>query len=161
VSKTHVLFLCIGNSCRSPMAEGFANKYGSDVLWAQSAGLGPAIAVDVLTKKVMAGKNIDLSKSFPKGLKDINLDQFDLVINMSGRKLPSARIPVEDWKVHDPVGQSEEVFREVADVIEQMVMRLVLELRTGKRPAPARVTTPETKTEAKLGTKLGTTATES
>ena len=136
--KTNVLFLCIGNSCRSPMAEGFANKYGSDVLSAQSAGLGPAISVDVLTKKVMAEKNIDLSESFPKGVNEIDLDQFDLVINMSGSKLPSARIAVEDWKVRDPVGQSEEVFREIANIIEQLVMRLILELRTGKRVAPVR-----------------------
>ena len=134
--KTNVLFLCIGNSCRSPMAEGFANKYGSDVLWAQSAGLGPAVSVDVLTIKVMAEKNIDLSGSFPKGVNEIDLDQFDLVINMSGSKLPSARIAVEDWKVRDPVGQSEELFREIANIIEQLVMRLILELRTGKRVAP-------------------------
>ena len=118
------------------MAEGFANKYGSDVLSAQSAGLGPAVSVDVLTIKVMAEKNIDLSESFPKGVNEIDLDQFDLVINMSGSKLPSARIAVEDWKVRDPVGQSEEVFREIANIIEQLVMRLILELRTGKRVAP-------------------------
>ncbi|MDQ6758911.1 MAG: arsenate reductase ArsC [Acidobacteriota bacterium] len=136
MSKTRVLFLCIGNSCRSPMAEGFANKYGSDVLSAQSAGLGPAMTVDVLTNKVMAEKNIDLSESFPKGLNDVDPGQFDLVINMSGRKLPATKIAVEDWKVHDPVGQSEEVFREVANVIEQRVMRLILELRTGKRSGP-------------------------
>ncbi len=119
------------------MAEGFANKYGADVVSAQSAGLGPAVSVDVLTKKVMAEKNIDLSESFPKGLNEVDADQFDLIVNMSGRKLPSTRLAVEDWKVHDPVGQSQEVFREVANVIEQLVMRLILELRTGKRAAPS------------------------
>jgi len=33
-----VLFVCIGNACRSPMAEGFANYYGNDVLKAGGAG---------------------------------------------------------------------------------------------------------------------------
>lgn len=132
----HVLFICIGNSCRSPMAEGFANKYGSDVLVAQSAGLGPAAYVDPLTKKVMAEKNIDLATSLTKGLEEIDADRFDLIVNMSGRKLPASRLAVEEWKVRDPVGQSEEVFREVANVIEQLVMRLILELRTGKRTMP-------------------------
>jgi len=33
-----VLFVCIGNVCRSPMAEAFANHYGNDVLIAKSAG---------------------------------------------------------------------------------------------------------------------------
>ena len=37
-----VLFVCIGNSCRSQMAEGFARAYGSDVMAPASAGLAPA-----------------------------------------------------------------------------------------------------------------------
>ena len=37
-----VLFVCIGNSCRSQMAEAFARVYGSDILVAASAGLAPA-----------------------------------------------------------------------------------------------------------------------
>lgn len=134
----NVLFLCIGNSCRSPMAEGFANKYGSDVLRAASAGLGPAAQIDPLTKKVMAEKNIDLSDAFPKGLEEVQPDKFDLLVNMSGMKLPATSIAVEDWFVRDPVGQSEEVFRAVANIIEQRVMRLILELRTGKRATPVR-----------------------
>lgn len=138
------------------MAEGFANKYGSDVLSAQSAGLGPAVSVDVLTIKVMADKNIDMGGSFPKGANEIDIDQFDLVINMSGRKLPSTKLPVEDWKVRDPVGQSEAVFREIADIIEQLVMRLILELRTGKRLVPTRGTTGGT-----LPGTIGTTAGQS
>lgn len=117
------------------MAEGFANKYGSDVIAAKSAGMGPATRVDPLTKKVMAEKNIDLSESFPKGLEEVEPEQFDLIVNMSAMKLPSTRIAVEEWKVRDPVGESEEVFREVANVIEQRVMRLILELRMGKRAA--------------------------
>jgi len=122
------------------MAEGFARKYGSDVILAQSAGLGPASYVDPLTIKVMAEKNIDLSESFPKGLNEVAPDQFDLIVNISGSKLPSISIQVEDWNVRDPVGQSEQVFRDTANIIEQLVMRLILEFRTGKRAAPVRVT---------------------
>ena len=33
-----VLFLCVGNSCRSQMAEGFARHYGNGILEAHSAG---------------------------------------------------------------------------------------------------------------------------
>ncbi|MGI8990585.1 MAG: arsenate reductase ArsC, partial [Bryobacteraceae bacterium] len=39
-----VLFVCIGNCCRSQMAEGFANTYGRDVLAAGSAGLAPTVS---------------------------------------------------------------------------------------------------------------------
>ena len=40
-----VLFVCIGNACRSQMAEAFARTYGSDVMIAASAGLAPAMGV--------------------------------------------------------------------------------------------------------------------
>ena len=37
-----VMFVCIGNSCRSPMAEGFARDRHSDIIEASSSGIGPA-----------------------------------------------------------------------------------------------------------------------
>src|ERR1700760_227104 len=52
--KKRILFVCIGNSCRSQMAEAFARAYGSDVLWVQSAGLSPASIVAPLTKQMLA-----------------------------------------------------------------------------------------------------------
>ena len=138
MARTRVLFVCIGNSCRSQMAEGFARIYGSDVLEAHSAGLYPASIIAPLTKKVMLEKNIDLSEHFPKGLEAIIPVTPDLVINMSGQRMP---VPpgtrIEEWKVLDPIGLSEDVFRQVAGEIEQRVMRLVLSLRAPQRsPKP-------------------------
>ena len=125
---TRVLFLCIGNSCRSQMAEGFARLYGRDVIQAQSAGLAPAMEVSSLTKKIMLEKNIDLSASFPKGPDLTPLDGFDLIVNMSGQRLPSG-LPLETWNVRDPMGEREDVYRTVALEIESLVMRLILRLR--------------------------------
>ena len=31
-NRKRVLFVCIGNACRSQMAEGFARTYGGDVI---------------------------------------------------------------------------------------------------------------------------------
>lgn len=36
--KPRVLFVCIGNSCRSQMAEGFARRYGDDAMIAARLG---------------------------------------------------------------------------------------------------------------------------
>src|SRR3954447_322194 len=95
-----VLFLCIGNSCRSPMAEGFARCYGSDVMEVQSAGLAPANIIQPLTKLVMQEKNISLEGLFPKDLGSVDVRSFDLIVNMSGNKLPES-LPIEvlEWKV--------------------------------------------------------------
>ena len=119
------------------MAEGFARAYGSDVMSVQSAGLSPAIAIAPLTQKVMLEKNIDLGGLHPKSLNLVEGD-IDLVINMSGYPAPLKIAPqVEEWPVHDPIGESEDVFRRVRDEIEQRVMRLILGMRTRKPPQSA------------------------
>lgn len=142
--KKKVLFLCIGNSCRSQMAEGFAKRYGDDVMEVQSAGLAPANIVQGLTKKVMADKNIDITGQFPKDLSTINIYQLDLIVNMSGVKLPSTMtVPVRDWKIDDPIGQPEQEYIRVRDEIEMLVMQLILEFRREqKKQAPPKRRTP-------------------
>ena len=100
------------------MAEGFARRYGSDIMHVASAGLAPAPIVQPLTKKVMEAKNINIDDQFPKDLHDLELDGFDLIVNMSGNKLPSyLQIQVEDWQVEDPIGKSEETYVEVRDLL--------------------------------------------
>ncbi len=130
-AKKRVLFVCIGNSCRSQMAEGFARAYGGDVLIAQSAGLSPAAIVQPLTKHVLALRNVRIDDQFPKGMEIVAREQFDVIVNMSGEKLPLAPgSPVRDWPVPDPIGEPESVYKAVAEQIEALVMRLILELRS-------------------------------
>ena len=137
--KRRVLFVCIGNSCRSQMAEGFARAYGSDVMMADSAGLYPATSVADLTGIVMAERNINLSAHFPKGLDDVNLPAYDIIVNMSGQKLPvETRARVLEWEVTDPIGQSKQVYEAVASKIEVLVMELILDLRKQGQRLPRR-----------------------
>lgn len=145
MKRQRVLFLCIGNSCRSQMAEGFARTYGKDVMEPHSAGFFPANIVSPLTIKTMAEKNIGMDWAFPKPLEAaFSSGPFDAIVNMAGEKLPpGVTAPkIEDWTVRDPIGESEEVFRAVANELEQRVMRLILKLRAAEprfdtpRPRP-------------------------
>lgn len=130
MTPLRVLFLCVGNSVRSQMAEGFAKLYGSDVLSVQSAGLSPAEAIAPSTRRTMAEKNISLDRHFPKSFEIFNPQQFDLVVNMSGYPLPKGmKVNSVQWPIPDPLGKSEEAFRKVRDDIERRVMRLILEER--------------------------------
>jgi arsenate reductase (thioredoxin) len=129
VGKKRVLFVCIGNSCRSQMAEGFARKYGNDCLAVQSAGLSPAAIVQDETHRTMLARGVVLAGQFPKGIELLAREPFDLIVNMSGHPLPKMNGRVETWPVKDPIGLSEEVYATVADQIEQRVMRLIVELR--------------------------------
>jgi len=132
--KARILFICIGNSCRSQMAEGFARTYGGDILIAASAGLAPAYMVAQDTVRAMDEKNIDLRDQFPKSLKQLGRAHFDLFVNMSGYELPGETdTPVRKWDVADPIAEDYETHCKIRDEIETRVMGLILELRRAER----------------------------
>jgi arsenate reductase len=110
-----VLFVCIGNTCRSPMAEGFANSHGNDVLVARSVGLAPVLRV---VPETVAPYD------------PFEVDNYDVVVNMAGFKLPG-KAPREllEWNVKDPYGKAPAVYRKVRDDIEARVMGLILKFR--------------------------------
>lgn len=135
-AKKRVLFVCIGNSCRSQMAEGFARTYGGDCAIAASAGVAPASRIARDTMRAMAEKNIDLGEQFPKAVEYLGRATFDLVVNMSGSFLPVrfGAAKVVDWDVADPVGMDYEDHCVVRDEIERRVMGLIMELRREQGP---------------------------
>lgn len=127
--------MCIGNACRSPIAEGFANHYGSDVLRASSAGLAATQGVAPSTVRVMGEMDVDISNHVPRLYNPFEAAQCDIVVNMAGYNLPGpAPKEVIVWEVKDPFGSSMEIYRIVRSDLEQRVMRLILDLRRrGKR----------------------------
>ena len=130
--RQRVLFVCVGNACRSQMAEGFARAYGKDVMAPESAGLAPAMAVPDETRQTMAEKNLDISAQFPKPLSVFPKGHFDRVINMSGYPIPGFSLATV-WKVSDPIGGTADEYRAVRDQIEHLVMKLILELRRNSK----------------------------
>jgi protein-tyrosine-phosphatase len=139
-----VLFVCIGNACRSQMAESFARAYGSDVLVTSSAGLFPAKAVPPDTVRAMEEKDLDLRKQVPKGLEDLDGAKFDLIVNMSGFPLPPVGgAAVREWVVPDPIVMDYEGHCAVRDRIERLVMNLILELRRLERQQAGKVRPPK------------------
>ena len=138
--RKRVLFLCIGNACRSQMAEAFARTYGADVLIPASAGLSPAMKIATDTLKAMADKNIDLRDQFPKALRHLGRSEFDLVVNLSGSSVPedlASRTKVLEWEVDDPVFMKYDQHCEIRDQIEKLVMSLIIDLR--QQSAPTRL----------------------
>jgi arsenate reductase len=114
------------------MAEGFANTYGKDVLVAASAGLSPVVSVVPETVFIMNECGVDVSGHVPRLYDPTQAYLYDVVVNMSGYRLPG-KPPrqVLEWNVKDPYQQSPDVYRKVRADIEQRVMDLVLRLRKG------------------------------
>lgn len=124
--KPKVAFICVGNSCRSQMAEGFAKHYGSDVFDAYSAGTEPAGEINPNAVLVMKEAGVDISSQYPKLLKDIP-SKPDIVITM-GCNVQCPFIPSkhrEDWGLDDPVGKPVEEFRKTRDMIMGHVIKLL------------------------------------
>jgi arsenate reductase len=139
-NRKRILFVCVGNACRSQMAEAFARTYGSDVLIPASAGLEPASGLPTDTVNAMGEKNIDLSAQFPKSFRQLRRAKFDLVINMSGFSIPWENdAPIEEWSVPDPIVMDYEEHCQVRDQIETLVMKLILDLRREQKISPRNV----------------------
>jgi protein-tyrosine-phosphatase len=115
------------------MAEAFARKYGSDVIEPASAGLAPASGTHALTRSILMEKNVDLGDHLPRDFRDLSPARFDLIVNISGTKLPNGiSVPIENWSVRDPIGGDEETFRQTREELERLVMGLILRIRAGK-----------------------------
>ena len=85
------------------------------------------------TRSVLQEKNIELGDHLPRRFRDLDLKDYDLIVNMSGiGAAEDNRSPVEDWKVDDPMGGTEDDFRAARETIEMLVMHLVLRARLGK-----------------------------
>ena len=116
-----ILFVCVGNSCRSQMAEGIARFHGHD---AHSAGTHPAVKISTHALTILEKMGHDTSSMRPKNLDQFNPGDFDLVISMGcGVQCPAIKLD-DDWELEDPVGQSLKIFEKTAKEIERKIMLL-------------------------------------
>lgn len=79
--KLKILFICTGNSCRSQMAEGWANALKQETVEAFSAGTDPH-GMNDRAIKVMAECGIDLSAQRSKHVSELSGIRFDYVVTV-------------------------------------------------------------------------------
>lgn len=124
--KKKVAFVCVHNSCRSQMAEGWAKKLGSHVLEVYSAGTENYPEVKPLAVQVMEEAGVDMSEHYPKLLSDIP-EEVDYLITM-GCNVVCPFVPCdhsEDWGLTDPSGGPIEDYRKTRDMIKEKVKELI------------------------------------
>ena len=125
-----VLFACIENSCRSQIAEGFANIHGTNVLMPFSAG--SKASGEINDKAVIAMKEIgyDLTEHKSKGLDEFYNSKFDYLITLGcNDKCPNIETKLRiEWDIPDPKNMNIEDFFKVRDLIEKKVLSLIDEI---------------------------------
>lgn len=134
-----ILFLCVQNSARSQMAEGWAKKLLPPEIHVYSAGSAPAGQVHPMAIQVMKEVGIDLSAHCPKRITDVPLGKVDTVITLCAEEI-CVNLPIsvkrKNWLLPDPAtdadaARREEAFRKIRDSIEEHIMELKAELTGG------------------------------
>jgi ArsR family transcriptional regulator, arsenate/arsenite/antimonite-responsive transcriptional repressor / arsenate reductase (thioredoxin) len=95
-----VLFICSGNSSRSPMAEGWLNHLGGGRATARSAGISPG-SLHPLAVTAMAEHGVDISGHRPVHLSEFADDSFTRVITLCDRARENCgELPTESASAH-------------------------------------------------------------
>jgi arsenate reductase len=128
--KKKVAFVCIHNSCRSQMAEGWARKLGSDIMEVYSAGTENYPEVKPKAVEAMKQAGVDISEQYPKLLSDIP-NELDYLVTM-GCGVECPYVPTkhrQDWGMEDPSGGPLEEFIKTRDLIKDKVINLIEEIK--------------------------------
>lgn len=121
-----LLFLCVANSSRSQMAEGFARQMAPADVPVHSAGSEPT-RVNPFAILAMKEVGIDISAQSSKSIDQIDKDRIGTVITLCAEEVcPIFPVPVQQhhWPFEDPAaatGHDEErlaAFRRIRDQIE-------------------------------------------
>ena len=141
-NSKRVLFLCVGNSCRSQMAEGLLRNLDPEKFDVHSAG-SMASGVNAYGVKVMAEIGIDISSHRSKAVDEYAGQRFDYVMTVCDES-QHGPCPVFvgeagrrfHWPFDDPAyatGSEADVlgvFRRVRDEIRARLVRFLKEEET-------------------------------
>ncbi len=127
-----ILFVCVGNSGRSQMAEAIFNKLKPDGFRAISAGTRPARDVNPLVVQVLREIGIDASDAKPKPVSTEMIAEAEKIITMGceASDFCPARFlsRIEDWRIEDPKGKTLDEMRSIRDTIREHVIELLQRL---------------------------------
>jgi protein-tyrosine phosphatase len=130
-----ILFVCTGNSFRSPVAEALLKKVRQD-FEVESAGIHPAGMIASNAKKFLERENaLKNLKRTPEGIEQKNVEEYDLIIAMKEehkseilRRYPQTKGRVQVWNIDDPIylpyGSDKEVFEEIKGKVMELAESL-------------------------------------
>jgi len=95
MAKHRILFVCLGNICRSPMSEGVFRRVAEDAGMAHlfeidSAGMGDwhkGEAPDARAQKAALNRGVDISGQSARKVELEDFEDFDLVLAMDGSNI--------------------------------------------------------------------------
>jgi arsenate reductase len=130
VAELDILFVCIGNSCRSPMAESIANSIGRGRVVARSAGLSPLGWIAPPTLEALDELGYSNEGLCSQGLGSYLGTDFDVVVSLIGTDPPELAgigrgADHHVWSIPDPFGEDQTTYLEVAQLLERRIRALI------------------------------------
>jgi protein-tyrosine-phosphatase len=147
----NLLFICSGNTCRSPLAEALARKIatsrGIEDVNVSSAGTNAIDGVPATDEALLVGmeRGVDLTGHRSRQLTPAIVSEADLIFVMTPGHLEQVKQMGGRGKVHvideyasegsekgvtDPYGGDLEAYRETADALEEHLERVFDRLKT-------------------------------
>ena len=127
------MMVCIGNICRSPIAEVYLQHHQPQ-LNVYSSGLGALVGkpADPKSVELMSAKDIDLTKHCAQQINSVLVAKADLILTMEKKhidaiqsKFPEARGKVhlickwdDNQEIPDPYKKNSEAFSSASNLIE-------------------------------------------
>jgi len=127
---TRILFVCVGNSGRSLLAERLFRCLAGDRHEAHSAGSNPGPAPHPQVVEALRELGIDASDHVPHKLDADDLAWADVAVSTCSEEVCPITPGVRriSWEFRDPKGLPLEHVRPIRDEIERQVEQLVHEL---------------------------------
>lgn len=137
-----ILFVCSGNTCRSPLAEGLFNKIAQesklDVV-CDSAGLAAFSGMPASENSVLAAQEIgvDISEHKSKPISSVDISSYDLIVPMTvshanlllNLGADKGKIYLPDEDVPDPYGGDIGVYRHTRDTLSVLLNKLAKRIK--------------------------------
>ncbi len=134
-----ILFVCSGNTCRSPMAEGYLKSLNIKGIKVSSAGLQVGACNSVSENSVEAMKEIgiDISSHIPRPITREMIQNSDKIICMTAMHKAileaagvAADISVLGSGIFDPYGSDEDMYsvcrRQITDEIDRLINTVLI-----------------------------------
>ena len=131
-----VLFVCSGNSYRSPVAEALLRKYAPEGVEVSSAGISPISWISEHARQFLEKENASkYLKMHPEGLEMRRPADYDLIVAMEMKhkfsilqRCPKCADRIEVWNIDDPYDTSSEyeeaVYRNIKTKVKELAARL-------------------------------------
>jgi protein-tyrosine-phosphatase len=153
ISEINFLFVCTGNTCRSPIAVGIFRKYLAKKLKCEidqldkigykviSAGIVDMAGSPATTEAIATcyAKGIDITAHKSQTLSQQLIEESDFIyamgrvhceriVNLCPKSANKCVLLAENEEIPDPIGQTQEFYNNCAELIEKAVKKRIGEL---------------------------------